>query len=283
MGMNEDDAISEAAAKRLGRLPMKTTRKALQFSDFFRFVDIPKTQTYWKKKPAIPLRSYGNLEMGCCTRAKQAVASTRMERIESRGRVTLNIPDSEVIRVYREMSDRLYGGGDNGAYEDDALNEWRNPEKTFRDEHGHPHTIDAYLRINAANHDEVRAALALAGAKGIAACVNLPMAFARVDPPATWNVPKDQPLIGQWMPGSWGGHSIWLHGMTTEGPNADTTWELPPNVITWEACAAYMDEAHLVIDSVDLWRRKATTRKERTGLGDVIDAVNAASSIPIEA
>ena len=277
---NEATAISRAKKVRLGRLPRKSTVKALLFSDFFNFVQLPKSQTYWVKKTPLPLCSFGNLSLGDCTRAKQATATLRMERLEQRKTVT--ITDAEVIRVYREMSDRLYGGGDNGAYEDDALNEWRDPEKTFKGVDGHPYTIDAYLRIEAQNQNQVKAALALAGAKGIAICLNLPAAWSRVNPPATWDVPEGQALTGDWMPGSWGGHSMWCNGFTKEGLILDHTWELPNSVVTWAGVSAYMDEAHLVIDSVDAWRKKTKVAKERKALGHVVDAVNAVSDIKIE-
>jgi hypothetical protein len=270
----------EQAPGRLGRLPVKTTRKALQFADFFKFVQLPKSTTYWNRRAPIPLRTFGNLDYGSCTRSKQAVAAMRMERIEQRK--TISITDDEVIRVYKEMSDRLYGGGDNGAYEDDALNEWRNPETTFLDTTGNPYTIDAYLRINALNHEELKAGLALSGAHGIAVCFNLPAAFSRIEPPHAWDIPEGQQLIGPWMPGSWGGHSMWCFEYDSEGPMVDHTWDLKPQRVTWDAMAAYCDEAHLVIDSVNTWRKR-TRGKVRAALGNVIDAVNEISDIKIAA
>ena len=270
--------------KLLGRLPMKSTRKALNFSDFAKFMKIPPSQTYWRGRKPIPLRSYGNLTNGCCTIAKQAVAATRMERLETRR--TLHIEDDEVLRVYFAMTTALYGGGDTGAYEDDALNRWRNPDLTFRDKDGNPYTIDAYLRLNPKNLDEVKAALAFSGAKGIAFCMNLPRAYETIDPPRKWELPKDdeqaRALVGKWQPGTWGGHSLWGNGYTTEGPISDHTWEMDNNVISWEAWAAYADEAHVVIDSLDWWRQRA---KEQTAvkinMADVRDAVNGVSSIRI--
>lgn len=266
--------------KRLGRLPAKSTRRALMFSDFVKFLKIPTSQTYWRSRKAIPLRSYGNLEQGCCTIAKQAVAATRMERLETRR--TISIADAEVLRVYYAMTEALYGGGDTGAYEDDALNRWRNPDLTFRDAADNPYTIDAYLRLNAKDHDELRAALALAGAKGIAICLNLPKAYERIDPPATWDVPANDSLIGKWLPGSWGGHSLWCNGFTPDGAIPDHTWDLPNNLVSWEAMAAYCDEAHVVIDSIDAWRAIAKSQSAvKINLGDVRDAVNAVSAIRI--
>lgn len=273
---NEHQIIEK---RRLGRLPLKTTRKALQFSDFFKFVEMPKATNYWTRKAAVAKRTFGNDYYGDCTRAKQAYAITRMERLEQKR--TVSIDDQEVIRVYLDMTQRLYGGGDTGAYEDDALNQWRNPETTIRDTAGKPYTIDAYLRINALNPSEVKAGLALSGAHGIAVCFNLPVIFDGKD---VWDVPEGQPLTGEWTPGSWGGHSMWMieYDETKDAfYTVDDTWGHGPRKVTARAVAAYMDEAHLVVDSIDAWRKRTSSRKLKSALGDVVDAVNAVSDIKI--
>lgn len=282
MGMNEQ---VEVECKRLGRMPRKSSRKALQFatlfSDYLKFLKIPSKQEYWVKKTPLPLRSFGNTQYGDCTRAKQAVAIMRMEKLEQRKLV--DITDQEVINRYIEMSVRRYGGGDNGAYEEDALDDWRNPDTTIRDTAGNPYTIDAYLAVNPANQIEVKAALALAGAKGIAMCINLPAAYQSKGPGATWDTPASGQFMGEWAPGSWGGHSMWANGFNSKGVILDQTWSLPNNLITWDAWAAYVDEVHMVIDSVDTWRKKAESRKLKSALGNVIDAVNEVSSIKVAA
>lgn len=263
--------------QRLGRLPLKTTRKALQFSDFFRFVRFPERLSYWARLAPLDRRTFGNDQYGNCTRAKQAYAALRMERLEQKR--TIQITDEEIVRVYTDMSTRLYGGGDNGAYEDDALNDWRNPETTFRDTKGNPYTIDAYLRINALNHQEVKAGLALSGAKGIAVCFNLPAAAQQMH---RWDIPEGQPLIGPWMPGSWGGHSMWmLCDYDSTDTVVDDTWGHGPRRVSWRFVASYMDEAHLVIDAVNMWRGQADDPKVRAALGDVVDEVNAISGLTI--
>lgn len=280
---NERTEVSEARKVRLGRLPRKSNRRALMAADFpglLDLLDVPETTRYWRGKAKLPNRSYGNTLYGDCTRAKQAVAITRMERIEQRRLV--QISDQEVLDRYSEMSQRRYGGGDNGAYEVDALDDWRNPDTTIRDVDGHPYTIDAYLGVNPANLREVRAALAFSRAHGLPFCINLPAAFAGLRPPQPWHVPPGQALTGEWQPGSWGGHSMWLHEASADGPVADHTWDLDPQLITWDAWAAYVDEVHIVIDSVNRWRKAATSRKVKGALGDVADAVNAVSDIKVE-
>lgn len=278
-GETVDNETKPVDGRRLGRLPVKSTRKALQFSDFFKFVKLPAKTSNWTRRKKIAPRSYGNNRLGDCTRAKQAVAITRMELLEQNKTVT--ILDDEVERVYLGMTSRLYGGGDVGAFEDDALNEWRNPETTIRDRDGKPYTIDAYLRINPFNHDELRAALALAGAKGIAVCLNLPAAWQDLFGVAP---PSGIPPTGQWMPGSWGGHSMWAHDYTAQGVIVDSTWDEAPQLVFWEAAALYLDEAHLVIDSVDYWRHLVKGQNFVKGkLSHVVDAVDSVSSIPIGA
>lgn len=267
--------MTDHSARCLGRLPAKSSRKALQFSDFFRFLKLPASSNTWAKRQPIPIRSFGNTQVGDCTIAKQAVAAMRFERLEQRK--TIAIADEEVTRVYFAMTSRLYGGGDTGAFETDALDNWRNPELTFKDDAGHPYTIDAYLRINASNHDEVRAAIALSAAKGIAVCFNLPQAWQGHDD--RWDAPPSgQSPIGAWLPGSWGGHSMNCFGYTAEGLLVDMTWDVPPVLVTWDAAAIYMDEAHLIIDSVDSWRAQASSKAGTLKLTQVVEAVNDVSS-----
>src|SRR5688572_4559225 len=251
--MNEVEIVD---GQRLGRLPVKSSRKALMFSDFVRAdaPDPPKKMRFWERRKPFPIRTFGNTSYGSCTRSKQAIASMRLERLEQRR--TINITDEEIIRVYKEMSDRRYGGGDNGAYETDALDDWRNPETTFSDVKGRKMTIDAYTRLNPYNHREIKMALATAGAHGIAVCFNLPWAWRHVYPPRTWEIPAGTQLTGDWMPGSWGGHSMWAIGDYDElGFWVPHTWNLEDQFVTWEAAAVYMDEAHLVIDSVNYWKK----------------------------
>src|SRR5688572_6640855 len=211
---------------RLGRLPSKADPRALFLNKFSALEEPPPPKTnFWPRRKDFPIRSFGNLDYGDCTRAKQAIAAMRMERLEQRR--TISITDDEVIRVYKEMSDRLYGGGDNGAYEVDALDCWRRKEYTFNDAKGRALTIDAYLRLNPYDHDEMRRALALAGAHGIAVCLNLPWAFASIDPPDDWHLPEGQMMTGEWMPGSWGGHSMWARDYDEVGIWLVHTWDIP--------------------------------------------------------
>jgi hypothetical protein len=250
------------------------------FSDFAKFVELPKsTAAYWNKKKPFPLLTFGNDQHGDCTRASQAHMILRMESIEQRRRISIN--EADVIAAYYDMCERKYGSrADNGAYETDALDDWRDARYTIRDDAGRPYTIDAYLRLNPSNHDEIKAALALSGAKGIKACLNLPAAWANVDPPEPWDVPANQPLLGPWMAGTWGGHSVALRGYDERGVYMVDTWGQPDRHITWEGMSAYCDEAHMVMDSMNAWR-KAKVDGIKLNVNRVVEAVNDVSSIRI--
>lgn len=266
--------------KHLGRSPRISDTRALHAAHYFRRalqqVTLPTRTHFWPKRRPFPIRSFGNTMHGSCTRSKQAIAAMRMERLETRN--TPKISDEEVVRVYYAMTDRLYGGGDTGAYEIDALNEWRNPYLTFKDTKGRPLTIDAYAALNPSDHDELKRAIFLAGARGIAVCLNLPAAFSRIDPPADWDIPEGQALTGQWRPGTWGGHSMWCLDWDEVGFWLPHTWDLPMQRITYRAASVYLDEAHLVIDSVNAWKK----RKPAVDLAALVADVNAVSSLKIQ-
>lgn len=282
---NENVLVTE---QRLGRMPRRSSVKALHLSDFIKpkaVIELPTRTTFWTRRKAFPIRSFGNNRFGNCTRAKQAIASMRMERIETRRNPI--ITDDEIIRVYKEMTTRRYDAdwehdpvsADTGAYETDALSDWRNPETTFKDTKGRPLTIDAYLRINAADHHALKEAVFTAGAHGIAVCLNLPLAFARIQPPQPWTIPPGQMLLREWMPGTWGGHSMWAVDYDEKGITLVHTWDMQDQLLTWEAAAAYLDEAHIVIDKINEWKKKPQAKV--LDLSNIIASVNEVSSYPI--
>jgi hypothetical protein len=273
------------AGKRLGKLPRMSDRRALMLASFMPQIDpakLPKATHFWPRRKGFPLDTYGNNDHGCCTRASQAHAIMRMERIEQRR--TVEITTDEVLSRYYDMTQRLYGGGDTGAYEIDALREWRNPDLTLRDVKGRPHTIDAYTALNPANINELKFALATSGAHGIKVCLNLPAAFQRINPPQDWDCPADNDPRSRdydWRPGTWGGHSMKARDYDEIGLWLVHTWGFIDQRITWRAVARYVDEAHLYIDSVNSWKRQR--RLPSRTLAAIVDAVNQVSDIKLRA
>ena len=272
--------------RRLGKAPAKSHPKLLMASRFLDDQKEPPAKTnYWPKKTAFKPRHFGNIELGSCTRSKQAWAILRMERREQRR--TVIITDEEVKRVYKDMTTRYYGadwvndpvGSDTGAYELDALNDWRRKEFSIHDGKvkDRVYTIDAYVRVNQFDIRAVKNAIATAGAKGIAVCFNLPLMWAYT-PGNHWDIPEGVQPIGLYMPGSWGGHSMWAIDYNEEGVFLDSTWMEAVGFISWRAFLIYCDEAYLVVDSINEWKKKKTG----LDLGALKKAVNLVSSLQIK-
>jgi hypothetical protein len=264
---------------KLGKKPAKSDPRALLFTKFASPPKVlPAKFNFWQRRVPFQLRSFGNLGVGDCTRASQANAAMRLERIEARR--TAQITDEEVLRVYYEMTEKLYGGGDTGAYIMDALSCWRRESDTFRDTKNRPLTIDAYTRLDPADQEQVKTALWQSGAHGIAVGINLPLAWSEVPPPGVWDVPADGRFIHSYEPGTWGGHALFARSYDERGVWLVHSWDLPDQLITWAAVAAYMDEAYQVIDSVDEWRKRAGIRTT-LDLAGIRAAVNKVSDTKI--
>lgn len=266
--------------RRLGKAPARGHAMMLNFSDYAKkSIAIPETYNYYKRKVPVPVQDWGNTEFGDCTIASQGILSQYMERQEQRR--TVAITRDSIIDTYFNMVERVYGSReDMGAYEIDALNNWRNKDYTFKDVKGRAYTIDAYTRINHSNISEVKKALFLSGAKGIKVCFSLPWAWAIQDA-SLWDIPENSKLTGDYAVGSWGGHSM------TAIANYDTnfltlrhSWNIPDGKISWRAFAAYCDEAYLVIDSVNDWKKKLN--KKEINFSALVSDVNMVSDVKIE-
>ncbi len=263
---------------RLGKAPMRSDTRMLNLANFLKAdIKVPEVFEPWKKRSSFPVRTFGNNEHGCCTRASQALLQMRLERIE--GRRTISITDEEVLRVYYEMTAKYYGGGDTGAYIIDALSEWRREDSTFKDVKGRAYTIDAFTRINQFQIEEVKKALFLGQAKGIKVGLNLPLAWSSI-PGGTWDIPEGQAAIGEYLPGSWGGHDVTTIGYNLSGIVLLNSWGFKDHVITWKAFATFCDESYLVIDSVNAWKKNKVINK-LIDLTNLKSSVNKISSVQI--
>lgn len=271
-----------------GKAQARGHEKLLQLSDFINpkaaQADPPEEYNFWKGKAAFPLGTYGNDEIGDCTRASQAKLALQAERVEENR--TVYVDPEEVKRIYFEATARLYPpGGDTGMFEIDALDCWRREDQTFsissrqgaKDKH--PHTIDAYTRINQTDIKAVKRAIWLSGAHGAKVCFALPTAWQSSN---SWDIPENQQPIGPYEPYSWGGHSMTARYYNKSGLYLFSTWNLPDTFISWRAFAIYCDESYLVVDSIDKWRKKKEIAKV-IDLTNLRAAVNSVSSVQIAA
>jgi hypothetical protein len=262
---------------RLGGTVPKGDTRLLHLSNYTDLTKTPPDKTnFWPKRTAFKPRSFGNIDLGDCTRAKQAWAILRMERLEQKS--TVDITDEEVIHQYTVMENDLYGGGDQGAFEMDALNYWRREDKTIRDTKGRPYTIDAFTNVNQKNIVEFKNSLALSAAHGLAVTFALPFNWSE-NPEGTWDLPDGQQPIGPWQPGSWGYHSMLAIDYDSKGVYLDSTWNLPVGLITWKAFATYSSECYSFIDSIDKWRK---TKGKLVDLDGLKKDVNRVSSVKIK-
>jgi hypothetical protein len=281
--MSESEVANENKISdvRLGKLPAKTGRHALLLANYLTPEALetapPTRYDFWAKREPFKPRVFGNDTYGDCTIASQGVFALHMERIETRA--TPDIRDQAVIDAYFAMTARLYGGGDTGAYEEDALNNFRNKDTTFRDAKGRPITISAYTKINHFDPTALKRAIYITAAKGIKVCFNLPLGWANELQAGNldWTIPAGETLTGDWMPGSWGGHSTYAYGYDQRSLFIDT-WGLKVKV-SWEGVAAYCDEAHSIIDSLDDWRKKKVSAL--IDLPGIAADVNAVSDIKV--
>jgi hypothetical protein len=270
--------VQQEPTKKLGKAPAKSNVKALMLAHYMKRAAVPAPRVYnfWAKRKEFPIRDIGNNEWGNCTIASQILLSQRMERLEQIK--TVLVPKENIVQTYLSLTERLYGGGDTGAYESDALDNWRNPQTTFKDVKGRPFTIDAYVRVNHFDVEEIKRAVHLSGSQGIKVCFNLPLAWSMSN---VWDIPVGQKLINEYVPGSWGGHSMTAVARWDENWLwMPSSWNMPDTKISWRAFAIYCDEAYIAIDSINSWKKKRAVAKilDLTGIRN---DVNAVSSIQI--
>lgn len=289
--MNQSE-IPTPAGKCLGKMPHRGDPRTLLLAQFLSLDKIPAAFYLWKRRAPFMPRTFGNTQEGCCTKASQALAAMRFERLETSA--TISIADAEIHRVYREGCQRHYGTTDDvGMYETDALGDFRNQDTTFRDAKGHAITIDAYTAINPLNADEVRAGIATSGRWGIKLCLSLPLAYSRIEPPEKWDVPADGKFTGDWVPGSWGGHSLFADSYDKtgvrlvhswyEGEGVDKAqWPFDKQWITWAGLAAYCDESYWLLQSIDAWRQKPKAEQGAVDVAGIRKAVNKVSPCKIK-
>lgn len=278
----ESTVFNNLPARKLGKAKgVKTSRKLLHLSNYIKpkAIVLPKTYNGLAGTKAIPLQDWGNTECGDCTIASQGEGTQIMERKEQRKLITF--PAANMKQTYFNMVKRVYNTDEDlGAYEADALDNWRNADYTFRDTKEKPYTIDAYTAINHRNLVEVEQAIFLSGRKGIKACFALPLAWA-LQGGNVWDIPEGQQMTDEYAPYSWGGHSTWLL------PRWDpkyyyvlSSWvDYPFYKISKKAFLQYADESYSVIDSANAWKKKS----KMINMAALVSDVNSVSDIKLKA
>jgi hypothetical protein len=203
-----------------------------------------------------------NHQKGNCTRASQGHAVLTMER--SSGQRGAMLTDQHIMDAYARVGYRVGPPEvDEGAYELDALNDWRH-NGIGLEKDGTPHKIKAFVRVDHTNHEEVIRAHYVFG--GLKVCAGLPLSAAdQINRGEPWTVSTTR----NWW-GSWGGHSMYSHiydldarRQPTGGAPLDQgiglwTWG-QLQWLDWEWWDKYVDEVYAVISEDYIRTRSRTT------------------------
>jgi hypothetical protein len=197
---------------RLGRKPgVVEDRRTFMAEAVLRPEDVrvPMTHEVTQSLHEVPM--FANDRLGDCTQASKGHAIVTMERASRQHEVALT--DEDVILAYRRVGGYVPGRPetDNGAYELDSLNDWRQ-NGIGREKDGTPHKIKAFVRVDHTDHDQLRMAHYVFG--GLKVCAGLPLSAAdQIDRGQAWDVTEGSRAAF----GSWGGHSTFSYGYARWG------------------------------------------------------------------
>lgn len=174
-----------------------------------------------------------NDQVGDCTIAAVGHAVQLLTAVAGRMRV---MSDEEALAGYEAFGYRPGDPGtDQGANAADVLRRWTGPGFACG---GAEDLLGGFCSIDPAKPAEVRAGVAWLGV--VYAGIELPIA---AQSPDVWDAPAAAAdLVGDYAPGSWGGHAVPIVGY---GPGGVTcvTWGALKQ-ITWRFWAAYASEAY---------------------------------------
>jgi hypothetical protein len=229
--------MNRALGKKLGVVEDPRTFKLSTFLPEF-----PSTPPKSELSRGKPWPLYANDHFGDCTFVTHGHRVIAQERNAGQREVTLN--DETIIDAYF----RHTGGRDEGAYMLDVANEMRHLGLGVEKD-GTPHMVEAFVKIDHTNHQEVKTACYLFG--GLAFGIWLPEAYQYAG--NRWDVVSDD---AGGKPGSWGGHSVFQTGYSPEGV-VFPSWALR-HFMTWHAWDKYVDEAYAFISEDWLNSHQAT-------------------------
>src|SRR5262245_15847627 len=195
---------------KLGKAPAKKDKRNLKFATLLRAaVPLPSFYDFDLSHPGIPTPMFGNDQLGDCVIAGRAHQTLRFEDIEQGS--MLMITDKDVVKEYFKET----GGPDTGLIVLDSLSLWR--KKGWK-VGKHIYKIQAYAEVAFANHEQVRQAIF--GDVGVGLGVQLPNAAkVQIQTGQPWDVTSGPDAV----PGSWGGHYVYVPGYTPSGPVC-VTW-----------------------------------------------------------
>lgn len=215
--------MTDRSQVRLGKLPARHDPRTLKLADYVNLSALPKPKAsvnWWRGVPETPM--YRNDTLGDCTIAGAAHA---VQEWSFWGKPYVRPTDAQVLRAYNILSPN-----DEGCVMLDVLKYWRKTGIA-------KNKISAFVKVDPNNTAHVKIAIDLFG--GLYAGIALPLS---AQPQKVWSV------IGgpSGVPGSWGGHCVWLPAFSSSRIPA-VTWgeEL---AMTWQFLRYCTDELYAILD-----------------------------------
>jgi hypothetical protein len=215
---------------KLGRLPAKVDNRNLLFATYFQLPTVPEYQN-WATKCTKDYGMMANDKLGDCTCAAMGHAIQAWSANVSEEHT---LSDQDIISAYEAITgyNPADPSTDRGAVELNVLNYWRTTGISG-------HKISAYTSINPENITHVKAGIYLFG--GIYIGISLPYS---AQTQTTWSVPW-YGKIGDGLPGSWGGHAVYVVAYDAKSVWCITWGQLKR--MTWRFFTAYCEEAYALI------------------------------------
>jgi len=224
--------------RKLGKLPKRTDKRTLKLSNYLgTFLPTPPKNDSWLTKVSNwPMM--GNDTVGDCTCAGVGHAEQLFTTYAQD--IPFVATTAQVLAFYSAITGYNPNdpSTDQGAACLDVLNYWKNTGMCG-------HKISAYMQAaeKPIPPNQLADTIWLFGCAYIG--IQLPVAVQNTH---TWDVPVGQKLVGEWEPGSWGGHCVII-------PSYDITKSMGLNVISWGEVIpmswnffnAYCEEAYTVL------------------------------------
>lgn len=234
---------------KLGKAPVQKDKRNLKLATLLKAgPTLPASYDFDTTHAGIPTPMFANDTVGDCVMAGRAHQTLRFEDIEQ-GSV-LMITDKDVLKEYYKET----GGADTGLVVLSSLKLWRSKGWKVGK---HSYKIKAFAQADQTNHDEVLQAIY--GDVGIGLGVQLPTdAKNQIQTGQPWDVTTGPGSV----PGSWGGHYVYVPGYTPDGPVC-VTWGRKQQM-TWAWLDKYCDEAYAIFDAKDSFKKSIIDKAKIT-------------------
>jgi len=221
---------------KLGKAAAQRDSRNIRFGSLLKAQpELPKAYDFDDAHTGVPVPMFSNDRYGNCVIAGRAHHTLRFELVEQG--VVIRISDDDVNREYFAET----GGPDAGLVVLPSLKRWRKAGWRVSDAN---YRILGFAELEAGNAHEVGTAIYANVGVGIGAM--LPMdARIQLNAGQPWDVTGG----ADGVPGSWGGHYMYVSGYTPQGPVC-VTWGRKQQA-TWAWLAKYCDEAYAIFDAAN--------------------------------